>query len=51
MRRNIKLKEELRAEARRCELLHFERPEDRPTRADKCRKSVCSAQGRIWLAG
>jgi len=28
-RRNIKLKEELRAEARRCELLHFERPEDR----------------------
>jgi hypothetical protein len=29
MRRNIKLKEELRAEARRCELLHFERPEDR----------------------
>ena len=28
-RRNMKLKEELRAEARRCELLHFERPEDR----------------------
>jgi len=28
-RRNTKLKEELRAEARRFELLHFERPEDR----------------------
>jgi len=28
-RRNTKLKEELRAEARRLELLHFERPEDR----------------------
>src|SRR4030067_1433527 len=28
-RRNIKLKEKLRAEARRFELLHFERPEDR----------------------
>jgi len=28
-RRNAKLKEELRAEARRFELLHFERPEDR----------------------
>ncbi len=28
-RRNAKLKEELRAEARRLELLHFERPEDR----------------------
>jgi hypothetical protein len=28
-RRNMKLKEELTAEARRCELLHFERPEDR----------------------
>ena len=28
-RRNMKLKEELRTEARRCELLHFERPEDR----------------------
>ena len=28
-RRNSKLKEELRAEARRFELLHFERPEDR----------------------
>ena len=28
-RRNMKLKEGLRAEARRCELLHFKRPEDR----------------------
>ena len=28
-RRNTKLKEEMRAEARRFELLHFERPEDR----------------------
>lgn len=28
-RRNIKLKEELKAESRRFELLHFERPEDR----------------------
>jgi hypothetical protein len=28
-RRNTKLKEELKAEARRLELLHFERPEDR----------------------
>ena len=28
-RRNTKLREELRAEARRLELLHFERPEDR----------------------
>ena len=28
-RRNTKLKEELRAEARRLEVLHFERPEDR----------------------
>ncbi len=28
-RRNSRLKEELRAEARRFELLHFERPEDR----------------------
>ena len=28
-RRNTKLKEDLRAEARRLELLHFERPEDR----------------------
>ena len=28
-RRNTKLKEELKAEARRFELLHFERPEDR----------------------
>ena len=28
-RRNAKLKEELRAEARRLEFLHFERPEDR----------------------
>ena len=28
-RRNTKLKEELRAEARRLQLLHFERPEDR----------------------
>jgi Transposase domain (DUF772) len=34
-RRNAKLKEELRAEERRLELLHFERPEDRRYKADK----------------
>ena len=43
-RRNTKLKEELRAEARRFELLHFERPEDRRY---KERTSVERVYGRL----
>jgi len=43
-RRNTKLKEELRAEAQRFELLHFERPEDRRY---KERTSVERVYGRL----
>jgi len=43
-RRNTRLKEELRAEARRFELLHFERPEDRRY---KNRTSVERAYARL----
>ncbi|MBT9142984.1 MAG: hypothetical protein DDT29_01383 [Dehalococcoidia bacterium] len=43
-RRNTKLKEELRAEARRFELLHLERPEDRRY---KERTSVERVNGRL----
>ena len=43
-RRNTRLKEELRAEARRFELLHFERPEQRRY---KERTSVERVYGRL----